>query len=314
MNTERLRYFLSIADEGSISRAAIVLGIAQPALSRQVRLLEDSLGVTLFRRTRQGMQLTEEGEQLRASLSGPLRQVELALQNVGSPLAQIERDVVFGMPETAACVLGAPLVSSLTSAFPRVSLRVVVRDSHHLVDDMLRGDVDLALIQGPPSDERLFYTDLVSEDLVLVGGPMSRLTVEQPVAFRKLAKLPFVLPGLQPGLRDFIENTALRLEIDIDFRFEVDSLQISKDLIEAGLAYGILPVSAFVGELRAGRLAYTPIFDPVITRHFGITARPGLVLPRSFVNRFGLLVGAEVTRLIESGVWPATLAPSWRST
>ena len=92
----RLKYFLRIAEEGSITRAAGVLGIAQPALSRQLQLLEEDLGVALFRRTRRGVELTEPGERLRASTAGPLRQLELAVQYAGSPLARIERGLLFG--------------------------------------------------------------------------------------------------------------------------------------------------------------------------------------------------------------------------
>ena len=91
MDTHRLKYFLRIAEEGSITRAAGLLGIAQPALSRQLQLLEDDLGVALFRRTRRGVELTEAGERLRASTAGPLRQLELAVHYAGSPLARLER-------------------------------------------------------------------------------------------------------------------------------------------------------------------------------------------------------------------------------
>ena len=71
MDTHRLKYFLRIAEEGSITRAAALTGIAQPALSRQLQLLEEDLGVTLFRRTRRGVELTEAGERLRSATAGP---------------------------------------------------------------------------------------------------------------------------------------------------------------------------------------------------------------------------------------------------
>ena len=89
MDTHRLKYFLRIAEEGSVTRAAAVLGVAQPALSRQIRLLEEDLGITLFHRTRRGVHLTEEGERLRSSTAAPLRQLELAVRYAGSPLARI---------------------------------------------------------------------------------------------------------------------------------------------------------------------------------------------------------------------------------
>jgi DNA-binding transcriptional LysR family regulator len=308
MDIRRLQFFLRIADEGSMSRAARVLGIAQPALSRQMRLLEEALGVALFTRTSRGMELTEAGEQLRGAMAGPLRQLELAMQNVGSPFAQLEGGVVLGMPETTACVLAKPLLSRLASVFPKVKLGVVHRETGQLIEGMLKGEVDLALIHGPAPDERLFDSELLTEELVLVGGPTCVLSADEPVRFEKLAEHPLVLPRFQPGVRSIVERAALRLNVGIEIRFDVDSLQISKDLIEAGLAYGVLPVSAFRRELDAGRLRYAPICDPVMTQHLVFAARPHLVMPRSFVAEIGSLVRQEVAELVESGVWPATLA------
>lgn len=308
MDLRRLRYFLRIADEGSMSRAASVLGIAQPALSRQMRLLEEALGVVLFRRTPRGVTLTEEGEQLRAAMTGPLRQLELAMQNVGSPFAQLEGGVVLGMPATTACVLAEPLLGRLAAAFPKVKLRVVDRETGQLIEGMLKGEVDLALIYGPAPDERLFESDLLVEELVLVGDAASGLSPDRPVRFAALAGLPLVLPGVQPGVRSLVEKTALRVQAALDIRFEVDALQVAKDLVEAGLAYSVLPASAINREAAAGRLRYAPICDPVMAQSLVFAARPHLVMPRAFVAEFGVLVRRQVALLVESGAWPATLA------
>lgn len=308
MDIRRLQSFLRIADEGSMSRAARVLGVAQPALSRQMRLLEEALGVTLFTRTPRGMELTEAGEQLRASLAGPLRQVELALQNAGSPFAQLEGGVVLGMPATVAAILAEPLLGRVALAFPKVKLRLVDLPSGQLVDAMLKGEVDLALLHGPAPDERLFESELLVEELVLAGPPASGLAADQPVPFARLADFPLVLPGVQPGVRSLVEKTALRAQVPIDVRFEADALQVAKDLVEAGLAFAVLPVSAFARELAAGRLSYAPICDPVMAQRLVFAARPHLVMPRSFVAEFGVLVRREVAGLVDGGAWPATLA------
>ncbi|MEZ0364882.1 LysR family transcriptional regulator [Mycobacterium sp. pUA109] len=314
MDTHRLKYFLRIADEGSISRAAAVLGIAQPALSRQVRQLEEELGVALFRRTARGVELTDEGEQLRASTAAPLRQLELAMQWVGSPWGRVERALSVGMPAPVASVLAAPLMTRLKGVFPKVNIRVTVADSVHLVEKMLKDDLDFAVLHGPPPDERLFYRDIVAEHPVLVGGPDSDLDPARPVAFTALADLPLVLPTMQPGLNYTIQNTALRRKITIDSQFETDSLQVSKSVIETGRAYGILPLAACRREVDDGRLRYAPLCDPVITQHIGLAVRPQAALPRGFVTRFGEMVRNEAAELVRRGVWPADLlaAGEWR--
>jgi LysR family transcriptional regulator, nitrogen assimilation regulatory protein len=309
MDTHRLKYFLRIAEEGSITRAATVLGIAQPALSRQIRLLEEDLGITLFERTRRGVHLTEEGERLRSSTAAPLRQLELAVLYAGSPLARIERGLLFGMVPTAAGVLAAPLLASLGTAFPNVHFHVAVAETDDLVLRMLSGAVDLAVI-NPLPDDRLFYRHLLVEDLVLVGGPTSDLTPETPVRFADLARLPLVMPSAQTGIRNTLENTALRVKVSITARYSTDSLEVSKHLVAAGLGYAVLPLAACGGDIDAGRLRYAAICEPEINHQLGVAATAALELPREFATKIGILLREEVSRLTKSGFWPAKFVPS----
>ena len=309
MDTHRLKYFLRFAEEGSITRAATALGIAQPALSRQVRLLEEDLGITLFHRTRRGVQLTDEGERLRSSTAAPLRQLELAFQYAGSPLARIERGLLLGMLPTTAGVLAAPLLASLSAAFPNVHFHVAVADTDDLVQRMLSGAVDLGVI-NPVPDDRLFYRHLLVEDLVLVGGPMSELAPDRPVRFTDLAKLPLVMPSAQTGIRNTLENTALRLKVAITNRFSTDSPEVAKHLVEMGLGYAVLPLAACAADAEAGRLRYASICEPRITHQIGVAATSQLELPREFAAKIGVLIREEVARLTKSGLWPARFEPS----
>jgi len=309
MDTHRLKYFLRIAEEGSITQAATVLGIAQPALSRQIRLLEEDLGIVLFHRTRRGVRLTEEGERLRASTAAPLRQLELAVSYAGSPLARIERGLLLGIPPTAADVLSAPLLAGLAAAFPNVHFQVFVADTDTLVERMLKGTVDLAVI-NPVPDDRLFYRHLLVENLVLVGGPGSELSPSRAVAFTDLVKLPLVMPVAPTGIRNTVENAALRLKVAITSKLSTNSVQVAKELVGSGLGYGVLPVAACVSDVEAGRLRYAPIREPELTHQLGVAATAQLDLPREFATKIGVLIREEVQRLTTSGAWPAQFVPS----
>ncbi|MEV5834927.1 LysR family transcriptional regulator [Nocardia sp. NPDC052112] len=311
MDTHRLKYFLRIADEGSMTQAATVLGIAQPALSRQVRMLEQDLGVTLFRRTARGVELTEEGERLRATTAGPLRQLELAVQYIGSPLARVERGLHFGILPTAAPTLAGPLLASLGAAFPRVSFHVTVAGTDQLVEGMLKGAIDTAVI-NPVTDDRLFCRDLLLEDLVVVGGPESGLSPSHAMTFTELVTRPLVLPSSHTGIGSTVENTALRLKLRIHSRFATDSLPVAIDLIESGLAFGVLPLSACSKEIAADRLCYAPLREPTPTQHLGVAASSQLALPREFAVRIGDILREETARLTASGSWPATFLAEQR--
>lgn len=308
VDTHRLRYFLRIAEEGSINRAANTLGIAQPALSRQVRLLEEDLGVTLFRRTARGVQLTEEGERLRATTAAPLRQLELAMRYAGSPLARVERGLQIGIPATAAGVLASPLLEGLSAVFPKVEFQVTVASTDVLFQCLLKGTVDISVI-GPVQDGRVFYHDLLSEELVAVGGATSSLQPSHAIEFTELVNHPLILPVSPNGIRTSIENTALRLKLQIISRFSTDSLEVTKDLIAAGHGYGVLPLSACAFEIETNRLRHAPLRGPSLTQQLGIAVTSHLELPRGFAARVGQIIREEAERLIRSGTWIARVSP-----
>ena len=306
MDTHRLKYFQRIAEEGSITRAAGLLGIAQPALSRQLQLLEEELGVALFRRTRRGVELTDAGERLRASTAAPLRQLELAVQYAGSPLARLERNMLLGLLETTVDVLAAPLINSLITVFPNAFFSVTVGSTDQLVDAMLKGAVDVALI-NPVPDERVFYRKMLIEDLVLVGGPQSLLEATHAVPFIDVVALPLVIPRSPAGIGHALENASLRTKVNMSYRTTSDSLQVTKTLIEAGLVYGILPLSACRREVDDGRLRFAPIREPALTQQLGVAATSQLDLPRELTVKLGNTIREEVAALIKSGRWSAEL-------
>jgi DNA-binding transcriptional LysR family regulator len=306
VETHRIRYFLSIAEEGSINRAATVLGVAQPALSRQVRLLEEELGVSLFNRTARGVQLTEEGERLRAATAAPLRQLELAMRYAGSPLARIERGLHLGLPETAAPVLAAPLLNTLSAAFPKVAIRLTVASADDLFKEMLRGSIDIA-VTSKPSDDRLFYGEILEEDVVVVGPATSDLRPESPLPFSDLMAQSIVLPASRSGVRASIENTALRLKHTVLSTIETDSLSATLDLIAAGHGFGVMPLSACAIEVGRKQLRYAPLSDPALTSTLGVTVASKTELSRGLTQRISEIARDEIARLIRSKAWPARL-------
>ena len=262
MEIRRLNYFVRIAEDGSLTRAAEFLRIAQPALSRQIRLLEEELGVTLFSRTARGMQLTEEGEYLRASVSGPLRAMELALQNVRSFSARIEGNFAVGMPSSIGDLLAKPLALRMGAEFPNIKLRITEGLTGSLIDWLNRGMIDFALLEEASRDDRLSNRELFSERLMLVGAAKSGLDPDRALTFQKVAQLPLVVPTHHLGIRGVLNDAVAKLRIAADIRFEADSCKLIKELVEAGMGYAMLPLSYFLTEYQQGKLRYCPIVDP----------------------------------------------------
>jgi LysR family nitrogen assimilation transcriptional regulator len=296
MEIRRLRYFVRIAEDGSLTKAAGVLRIAQPALSRQIRLLEEELGIALFNRTARGMQLTEEGEYLRGSVAGPLRALELALQNVRSFSAHIEGNFTIGMPSSIGEILARPLVLRMNAEFPNIKLRIVEGLTGSLGDWLGRGMLDFAVLEEATNDDRLTDRELFSQRLMLVGSADSALTPDQTMSFEKAIRLPLILPTHHLGIRGVFDDTATKLRAVANIRFEADACRLIKELAESGIGYGILPLAYFRREYEAGQLRYCGIVSPKLTLPTFLSHRTN---NRSTLNRVEGMMLDTITGMLK---------------
>jgi DNA-binding transcriptional LysR family regulator len=265
MDTKRLGYFVRVAQDGSLTKASGVLRIAQPALSRQIRLLEEELGLSLFERTARGMQLTEEGDYLLTSVAGPLRDLELAVQNVRKFSPKIEGNVTLGMPASIAEILAHSLALRMDAHFPNIKVRIVEGPMGALIDWLGRGVIDFGFLEDASHSERLADRELHSDSLVLVGGPGSNLVPDTLVPFNKAALLPLIVPSHHMGIRGVLNDAAARSSTTLNIRFEADSSRLAKDLVADGIGYAILPLHYFKNEFAAGKLRYSAITKPTLT-------------------------------------------------
>jgi LysR family transcriptional regulator, nitrogen assimilation regulatory protein len=236
LEVRRLSYFMRISEHGSLTKASNVLRIAQPALSRQMRLLEEELGVPLFNRTSRGMRLTEEGEALRASVAGPLRELELALQNIKSFPFAAEANIAIGLPVSLADILATPLARRIDQEFPNIKLCIVEGMTGSLIDWLSRGVVDFVLLEEEAHHDQLQEQKLVTLPVILTGPADSHLPPGQAVAFSDAVKLPLVLPSHHLGLRAVINDAAMWAQAKLNIRMEADSSRLTKDLLTGGLA------------------------------------------------------------------------------
>lgn len=290
-----------------MGRAAKVLGVAQPALSRQMRLLEESLGVPLFMRTPRGVNLTEEGEQLCDSITRPINEIERALLQVGAASAPIEGTVVLGLTGTVQPLLAIPLLNKMREAFPKVTFHISEGPSRRLSESLLRGDVDMALVHGPLFDERLFGWDVLVENLVLIGGAESGLSAFKPICFGDLGKYPLIVPGYQETIPVLLEKTSLIKNSNLTIVVESNSIGLSKEYVAQGGVFTIMPYSACAREIAAGSLKYAPIVEPALPLTLMHVIRRNLSLPRGFAAALSKMVRQTIAELVEEKVWPAVM-------
>ena len=306
MDLKQLKTFLHVAELGSLSRAAERLHVAQPALGRQIRLLEQELGGALFSRHGRGMVLTDTGTLLVERATAILRMVEDTREELTASLGAVSGAVSLGVPPTAGEVIAGRLVERFLRDYPEVTVRIVPAFSGYLLEMLQRGEIDLAVMYQTAAIQHIPTEPLIQETLLLVGSAMSGLDLDTPRDFAALADLPLVLPGPRHGLRMLLENAARRADIALRVTVEADALQTLKELAGRGLAHTVLPLPAIHGDLRAGTLRAAPIVHPSLQRKL-VLAR-SIVRPASRAVRvFADTLRAETADMVRDGIWKGEL-------
>lgn len=281
MDFRQLNSFVQVAQLGSLSKAADRLHIAQPALSRQIRLLEEDLKVELFHRHGRGMALTEAGEHLLARAQTLLRQMDEIRVEIPAQGKEVRGRCSLGVPPTVGDVIAARLIQRFHSQYPQVALRVIPAFSGYLLDFLHKGEVDLAVVYGSPRRADLSLAPLAEEQLYLVGPASEPFLPDRAVPFQEAGRRKLILPSPQHGLRSLIEDAARANEVRLSVPLEVDALHTLKDLVAKGLGVTILPLPAVRGEVDAGLLTAAPIVEPPLRRTLTLANQAGRPMSRA---------------------------------
>jgi DNA-binding transcriptional LysR family regulator len=307
MDLRQLRTFRAVAELGSLSKASDRLRVAQPALSRQIKLLEHELRIELFTRNGRGMLLTAAGQLLLDRTTGLVRQIEQVRDDLQSVGGNPSGRVVLGLVPTVSCILSARFARRIVETLPDVSLLIVESYGGHLVEWLHRGEMDLAIIYGPSVDLHLSVETLGRDSIVAVGPRGSGLAGRRDVDIGWLAEQKLVLPSHSHGLRALIERAAARKNLTLKVSMEADSYRVLTSLVEEGIGFTLLPPSAVRNEVLEGRLEAAPIVKPAITREL-ILASPADHRPSVATTTISTMIRKEIQGLVEEGLWDITTA------
>jgi LysR family transcriptional regulator, nitrogen assimilation regulatory protein len=307
MDIRQLRTFSCVAELGSLSKASDTLRVAQPALSRQIKLLEHELRADLFTRNGRGMVLTDAGRLLLARTAGIVRQIDQVRDEIQSAGGPPSGRVVLGLVPTVSCVISARLARRTVDRYPGISLCIVESYSGHLMEWLHRGEMDLALIYGPSSDLHLTVQSLGRDHVAAVGPRGSGLAQKKQVDIGWLLKQRLVLPSHSHGLRALIEQAAAKKKLKLDVKLEADSFRVLTSLVEEGLGYTLLPPSSVRNEVADGRLEAAAIAKPAPMRELTLASpidHPG----STAIGLITELIRDELSACREEGLWDIKLA------
>lgn len=265
MNLKQLEYFVRVAELGSFSKAALVLNIAQPALSRQVRLLETDLRVNLLTRTGRGVVLTGAGQRLFDHSVGILQLVARVSEELEAARDEPAGRIVIGLPPSMGRLLTLPLVRAFQSTLPRARLAIVEGLSTHLAEWIATGRVDVGVVHNPEPNPALEVAPVLNETLGLVSPANGGATDTRPIDFDELIEHPLIVPDRAHAMRKLLETRAALTGRKLQVAWEISSVQAILDLVAAGYGHAVLAPTALVASGRPQAFVLRPIIDASLT-------------------------------------------------
>jgi LysR family transcriptional regulator, nitrogen assimilation regulatory protein len=309
MDLRGIRYFIQIADCGSITRAAGNLGVAQPALSRHIQTLEDELGMQLLVRLPRGVRLTAPGRQFLDHCRRAVRELERAKEELRANTDSPKGQVILGVSPTLGPLLVPGVVERVRRQCPQVALKIVEHFSTLLFDGLLTGRIDVALLTNPAATRALRLTPLISEPIVVLAAPEPKDT-RRFYTLAELSKTPVVVTeAIRAIVDDQIERYGARLNVE----FEVNAVEAIGQLLLRGIGPAVMPISTFYAKIAAGEVAAFPIADVNVQRTL-MLAHPVARRLSAATDEVSQIVTTEMNALADQGVFSLPVAPSSRAT
>jgi LysR family transcriptional regulator, nitrogen assimilation regulatory protein len=250
MDIRALKCFILSAELGSVTRAAGELGIVQSALSRKIQTIEQELGCTLFTRLPRGIQLTPAGRRFLERARRIVREVEFARTDLKDGPGDVEGEVTLGLSPTLAPLLAPDCLAQVGADFPGIQLKIVEGFSSTLLDLLLTGRIELAVLTNPPRTAMLQQEPAVSEEILVITPPGAR-GIQPDFSLDELCNEPLVVTsGLRIVVEDHLRKHGRRLEVAA----EVDSVEAIRRMVMRGQAITLMPASTFQEDVSARRL------------------------------------------------------------
>lgn len=262
MEIRVLRYFLAVVREESITRAAEVLHITQPTLSRQLAQLEQETGVRLFERGTRKIKLTNEGILLRRRAEEILQLVDQTEQELLEQEEQVEGKISIGCGETAAVQLLPGLMAAFRQKYPRVTFDLFTATADLVKEQMDQGLLDIGLLLEPVDMEKYEFIRLpIQEKWVVLMRPEDPLSAKEAVTAADLAALPLILPrrtNIQSELASWFGSYYEKLNVV----FTSNLCTNGAIMVHSGLAYSLV-IEGAIPFWDQSKITYRPLVPPL---------------------------------------------------
>lgn len=305
MDIKQLRYFQKVADTGSVSRAAAALSVAQPAVSRQIANLEETLGVALFFRNGRGVKMTDAGAELYRHSNTILDAIRTAEHDVRDTAGVARGTIVVGSTPSIVRLVAPPLMQAVAARHPEVALEFTEGLSGYVNEWLSNGLLDIAILHDATRTQHFLTEPLLREELVFVDAADAD-GASTPIRFADVAARPLVLPRRHHGLRLFLERAASQARVELSVKAEVDSINVIRELVAKRTVSTVLPASALMGH--EGLMTRT-VLDPRLNRLLLLATssqRPVSQTTRLVITE----LKQAIRKLLDDGAWTGARRPN----
>jgi DNA-binding transcriptional LysR family regulator len=251
----QLQCFIAVLEEGGFKRATARLGITQPALSYQIRRLEEELGVQVFHRGPGGITPTEAGRTLLEHAHQVIAAVSEAHQAVRELAGGVGGELRIGTIKCVGIYFLPQVLWEIRAKHPMVRPKLLYRDSDELLESLVAKRLDVALVVDPPPDKRLVFQSVFEEQISLVAGPSHPFYTRASVDVKELEGVPFVSLSPQTSTGALIRAYLDRLGLHVVPAITTDNVETVKRMVEEGMGVAFLPDMVTEDDVSGGGTA-----------------------------------------------------------
>ena len=271
INLDLYRIFYVVAKNGSISAAADVLFISQPAITFQIKKLENQLSVSLFTRTKHGMILTDEGKVLFEYVKTGIESISNG-ENALSNLKNLDSGIIrIGASTTVCRHVVMPYLEKFHEAYPKIDIQIVNNLTNNLIKDLRNGNLDILFLNMPMNEDKdLKIIPLTDVQDTFVGNKKYYDLTKGKIKLKNLDSFPLIFQKLPSNTRTYLNNYLRENNINLTSHLEVVSYNLIMDLVKAGFGIGYATKEFIKTELESNLLYEIEVAPKIPKRFIGI--------------------------------------------
>lgn len=272
VNFELLNTFYQVARVGNISKAANILYVSQPAITKSIKKLENLFGIKLFIRNVNGVSLTYEGKFLFDYIQPHIDGLVNSTNKLNSLKNLDEGCINIGAGTSLTRMVLLPNIVKFNDKYPNIKIKIIHSITSNLIRDLRYGNLDFILLNLPYDAPK----DLIMEpcmeihDCFVASSDKFDKSLLSKISFKELNNYPLILQQKNSNTRTFLDNVLEKQKVNLIPNLELSSISLIKDFVENGLGIGFLPEELIKEELSSGLLFKLEISESIPSRNIGL--------------------------------------------